>query len=182
MMRTNSGRLPVPAPVVRKNNSALRISTIRALGSDVKSTLRVGRIADVTSADSRGNNVMHLLPTRWFYGERILLRSTPADGCRLTRRIRRRIYEPMYLGTHASLQELPSPGAANTELCAKYDASIIQPFRCMTTARRPDGTAIMLARRRRDSAWLPRQKRQGRNQRVQRGLPSNTDNPAIPRA
>src|SRR5260370_37897931 len=37
--------------VVRKNNSALRISTIRAIGSDVKSTLRVGRIADVTSAD-----------------------------------------------------------------------------------------------------------------------------------
>ena len=36
------------APVVRKNNSALRISTIRAIDSDVKSTLRVGRIADVT--------------------------------------------------------------------------------------------------------------------------------------
>ena len=46
-------------PVVRKNNSALRISTIRAIGSDVRSTLRVGRIADVTSAESRRNNVTH---------------------------------------------------------------------------------------------------------------------------
>src|SRR5215831_1885283 len=52
-----------------KNNSALRISTIRAIGSDVKSTLRVGRFADVTSAEPRRNNVMHLLATRWFYGE-----------------------------------------------------------------------------------------------------------------
>jgi len=34
--------------VVRKNNSALRISTIWAIGSDVRSTLRIGRIADVT--------------------------------------------------------------------------------------------------------------------------------------
>ena len=34
--------------VVRKNNSALRISRIRAIGSDVRSTLRIGRIADVT--------------------------------------------------------------------------------------------------------------------------------------
>ena len=34
--------------VVRKNNSALRISTIRAIGSDVRLTLRIGRIADVT--------------------------------------------------------------------------------------------------------------------------------------
>jgi hypothetical protein len=50
--------------VVRKNNSALRISTIRAIGSDVRSTLRVGRIADVTSAESRRNNVTHLLATR----------------------------------------------------------------------------------------------------------------------
>ena len=57
--------------VVRKNNSALKISTIRALASEVKSTLRVGRIADVTSADPRGNNVIHLFATRWFYGERI---------------------------------------------------------------------------------------------------------------
>jgi radical SAM superfamily enzyme YgiQ (UPF0313 family) len=57
--------------VVRKNNSALRISTIRAIGSDVRLTLRVGRIADVTWAESRRNNVMHLLATRWFYGERI---------------------------------------------------------------------------------------------------------------
>jgi hypothetical protein len=36
-------RIYLPAqllvPVVRKNNSALRISTMRALGSDVKSTL-----------------------------------------------------------------------------------------------------------------------------------------------
>src|SRR5262249_5019958 len=52
-----------------KNNSALRISTIRAIGSDVKSALRVGRFADVTSAEPRRNNVMHLLATRWFYGE-----------------------------------------------------------------------------------------------------------------
>jgi hypothetical protein len=57
--------------VVRKNNSALRISTIRAIGSDVKSTLRVGRIAEVTSVDPQGNNVMHLSATRWFYRERI---------------------------------------------------------------------------------------------------------------
>jgi hypothetical protein len=47
--------------VVRKNNTALRISRIRAIGSDVKSTLRVGRIADVTSADPRGNNVWQLV-------------------------------------------------------------------------------------------------------------------------
>ena len=33
--------------VVRKNNPALRISTIRAIGSDDKLTLRIGRIADV---------------------------------------------------------------------------------------------------------------------------------------
>jgi hypothetical protein len=63
--------MPSSARVVRKNNSTLRISTIRAIGSDVTSTLRVGRIADVTSADPRGNNVMHLFATRWFYGERI---------------------------------------------------------------------------------------------------------------
>ena len=35
-------------PVVRKNNSALRISTIRSIGSNVRLTLRIGRIADVT--------------------------------------------------------------------------------------------------------------------------------------
>jgi hypothetical protein len=35
-------------PVDRKNNSALRISTMRAIGSDVRLTLRIGRIADVT--------------------------------------------------------------------------------------------------------------------------------------
>ena len=52
------------ARVVRKNNSALRISTIRAIGSDVRLTLRVGRFADVTSAESRRNSVMHLLATR----------------------------------------------------------------------------------------------------------------------
>src|SRR5215467_11058618 len=34
---------PPRYPVVRKNNSALRISTIRPIGSDVKSTLRFGR-------------------------------------------------------------------------------------------------------------------------------------------
>jgi len=34
------------------------------IGSDVRSTLRVGRIADVTSAQSRRNNVTHLLATR----------------------------------------------------------------------------------------------------------------------
>ena len=49
--------------VNRKNNSALRISTIRARGSDVRLKLQVGRIADVTSAESRRNNVMHLLAT-----------------------------------------------------------------------------------------------------------------------
>jgi hypothetical protein len=57
--------------VIRKSNSVLRISTISAIDSDVRSTVRVGRIADVTSAESRCNNVMHLLATRWFYSERI---------------------------------------------------------------------------------------------------------------
>jgi hypothetical protein len=57
--------------VVRKNNSALRISAMRAIGSDVKSTLRVRRIAEVTSAGPRRNNVKHLWATRWFYSERI---------------------------------------------------------------------------------------------------------------
>ena len=52
------------AGVVRKNNSALRISTIRAMGRNVRLTLRSGRIADVTSAESRRNNVTHLSATR----------------------------------------------------------------------------------------------------------------------
>jgi hypothetical protein len=39
---------PVWKAVVRKNNSAFEISWIRAIGSDVRSTLRIGRIADVT--------------------------------------------------------------------------------------------------------------------------------------
>src|SRR5215471_8289130 len=41
-------RLIMRQAVVRKNNSALRISTIWAIGSDVRSTLRIGRIADIT--------------------------------------------------------------------------------------------------------------------------------------
>src|SRR5215472_13502818 len=65
------GQAPPRIVVVRKNNSALRISTIRAIGSDVRLTLRVGRFADVTSAESRRNNVMHSLATRRFYSEPI---------------------------------------------------------------------------------------------------------------
>jgi hypothetical protein len=55
---------PFAGVVVRKNNSALRISTIRAMGRNVRLTLRSGRIADVTSAESRRNNVTHLSATR----------------------------------------------------------------------------------------------------------------------
>jgi hypothetical protein len=53
------GILDKDLPVVCKNNSALKISTIRAISSDVRSTLRVGRIADVTSTESRRNNVYY---------------------------------------------------------------------------------------------------------------------------
>jgi hypothetical protein len=50
--------------VVRKNNSALRISTIRVMGRDVRFDVTGRRISDVTSAESRRNNVTHLLATR----------------------------------------------------------------------------------------------------------------------
>jgi superfamily II DNA or RNA helicase len=67
---------PSASAVVRKNNSTLRISIIRAIGSDVTSTLRVGRIADVTSADPRGNNVMAFVRNSLVLRRTDLLRST----------------------------------------------------------------------------------------------------------
>ena len=50
-------------PVVRKNNSALRISTIRAIDSEVTSTLR-SRGCQCNIGRASRNNAMHLLATR----------------------------------------------------------------------------------------------------------------------
>src|SRR5260370_32767431 len=69
-------RLYLRYPVVRKNNTALRISRIRAIGSDVRLTLRGGRIVDVTSAEARRNNVTYLFGNSLILQRMDLLRST----------------------------------------------------------------------------------------------------------